>query len=111
MTIDRNPGSTPSEVAVSALPLADRLALRPREAARALGVSERTLRSLLPQLPHVRLGGVVLLPVEALRRWLEEQVKVQESRADAVAREILESLSNAGSSRRKRTPRATRATG
>ena len=53
--------------------LADRLALRPKEAAQALGIGERTLRQILPELPHVRLGGVVLLPVEGLQAWLRER--------------------------------------
>jgi len=69
--------------------LAERLALRPAEAARALGIGERTLRQLLPILPTVRAGGVVLLPVEGLRRWLEEQVKTERLRAEVVAEEIL----------------------
>jgi excisionase family DNA binding protein len=72
--------------------LACRLALRPREAAAALGLSERTLRTLLPALPHVRAGGIVLLPVDALRRWLEDETKAGEERTSAVAREILESV-------------------
>lgn len=55
----------------TALRLQDRLALRPVEAAIALGISERKLRELLPRLPHVREGGVVLLPVKALERWLD----------------------------------------
>ena len=41
--------------------LANRLALRPKEAADVLGVSERTLRQMLPELPVVRRGGVVPL--------------------------------------------------
>ena len=69
--------------------LADRLALRPREAALALGMGERTLRALLPELPHVRAGGVVLIPVDGLRRWLEDQTKQSEQTVAAVAREIL----------------------
>ncbi len=69
--------------------LAERLALRPAEAARALGIGERTLRQLLPTLPHVRAGGTVLIPVEGLRRWLEEQAKIECARADVVAEEIL----------------------
>ncbi len=44
--------------------LATRLALRPREAAEALGLSERKLRELLPELPPVRRGGIVLFPVD-----------------------------------------------
>ena len=74
--------------------LGTRLALRPREAAEALGVSERTLRKMLPQLPHVRRGGVVLLPVEALRRWLEEQAQSEGSRADAIVQDVLNAVRN-----------------
>lgn len=55
------------------------LALRPREAAKALGVSERTLWSWTGDglIPCVRVGAsrTVLYPVDMLRRWLEEQVK------------------------------------
>jgi len=72
--------------------LDERLALRPAEAARALGIGERTLRQLLPTLPHVRAGGTVLLPVDGLRRWLEEEAKVEKSRADRIAHEILEEM-------------------
>ena len=49
--------------------LSERLALRPREAAQALGISERKLRELLPELPHVRRGGVLMFPVDSLRGW------------------------------------------
>jgi hypothetical protein len=42
--------------------LADRLALRPAEVAEALGLSERTIRQILPELPHIRAGRAVLLP-------------------------------------------------
>ncbi len=66
------------------LDLATRLALRPREAAAALGLSERAFRSLLPRLPHVRLGGAVLVPVDALRRWLEEQARQRHDEAAAL---------------------------
>lgn len=74
------------------LDLAGRLSLRPAEAARALGVSERTLRTLLPRLPHARLEGCVLLPVDALRRWLDEQTKAREARAEHDATEIREAM-------------------
>ena len=52
------------------------LALRPREAAKALGISTRTLWSWTKGglLPCVRVGRgkrqVVLYPVEQLRAWL-----------------------------------------
>ncbi len=74
------------------LRLADRLALRPREAARVLGVSERTLRALLPELPHVRVGGVVLLPVDPLREWLREHAEANGKDAGSVADEVLREL-------------------
>jgi len=51
------------------------LALRPREAARALGVSERTLWALTKRgdVPHVRIGRRVLSPLDLLRTWLAER--------------------------------------
>ena len=73
-----------------------RLALRPKEAAKALGLSERKLRELLPELPHIRTGGVVLLPVESLRVWLREQAVTEQTRTDAVAEEVLRSISTTG---------------
>ena len=52
-----------------------RLALRPKDAARALGIGERLLWSWTNQklIPHVRLGKAVLYPVDALREWLADQ--------------------------------------
>ena len=91
----RTPGAKGSPQA-EPFSLANRLALRPREAAQALGLSERKLREVLPQLPHVRVGGAVLLPVEALRTWLEQQAKVEPGRVDAVVKEILASVTPAG---------------
>ena len=55
--------------------LADRIGLTVEEAAAALGVSERHLRSLLPEIPHARLGGRVVVPVDDLRRWLSERAR------------------------------------
>ena len=61
--------------AVNASTVVPCLALRPREAAEALGVSERTLWAWTKngRIPHVRMGGAVLYPVESLRLWLREQ--------------------------------------
>ncbi len=72
--------------------LADRLALRPKEAAEALGIGERTLRQILPELPHIRVGGVVLLPVEGLQAWLREQAKAERSRADTIADDVVKAI-------------------
>ena len=69
-----------------------RIALRPKEAAHALGVSERTLRQMLPELPIVRHGGVVLLPVGSLRAWLEKRARIATAQSDAMAEELIRSL-------------------
>lgn len=51
------------------------LSLRPRDAAQALGIGERTLWQMTKDgaVPHVRLGKLVVYPVSLLQRWLEEQ--------------------------------------
>lgn len=63
---------------------ADCLALRPRDAARVLSVSERTLWGLTKagKVPFVRLGKAVRYPVHLLRKWLEEQAQTAEVAAD-----------------------------
>lgn len=57
----------------SALP---KLLLRPREAADAMGVCEKTLWSLTSPrgpIPCVRLGTAVRYSPDALQRWIREQ--------------------------------------
>ena len=51
------------------------LALRPREAARALGISARTLWAWTKagRVPSVRVGHVVMYPTDALKAWLAQQ--------------------------------------
>jgi excisionase family DNA binding protein len=62
-----------------------RLALRPAEAAKALGISPRTLWSLTRDghIPCVRLGGgkrhIVLYPVAALQTWLDSQAAASDA--------------------------------
>jgi excisionase family DNA binding protein len=53
----------------------ERLALRPRQAAKVLQISERKLWSLKAsgEIPFIQLGRATLYPVEALSRWLDEQ--------------------------------------
>ena len=72
--------------------LAGRLALRPKEAAQVFGLSERALRALLPELPHVRAGGAVLLPVDLLREWLRQRADANGKDAESVADEVLREL-------------------
>ena len=51
------------------------LSYRPKQAAEALGISERMLWSLTQSgvLPHVKTGRVTLYPVALLRSWLEQK--------------------------------------
>ena len=70
----------------------ERLALRPIEVAKALGVSERTIRQVLPGIPHFRIGTAIVVPIEALKKWLIDQAKVEEGRIDAAVEEILDGL-------------------
>lgn len=55
-----------------------RLGLRPKEAAAALGISARKLWEITADrtsgIPHIRLGKVVVYPVDGLREWLAERV-------------------------------------
>ncbi len=69
------------------------LALRPREAAKALGVSPRTLWSLTAPrgpIPCVRIGHgkrqTVLYPVAELQTWLSRQAEAVKEGEDVNAR-------------------------
>ena len=74
------------------LRLDDRLALRPAEVADVLGISERTVRDLLPELPVVRVGSCALVPVEGLRAWLRSHARIEGNRLDAMTEEILKDV-------------------
>ena len=63
-------------------PAVPRLALRPREAAIALGVSEKTLWSITTpngSLPCIRVGSRVLYAPHQLRRWLNRELTRQQA--------------------------------
>jgi excisionase family DNA binding protein len=55
------------------------LTLRVREAARLLGVCERTVQTWIRKhgLPCIRLGRSVRIPLDGLRAWVEEQARRQ----------------------------------
>lgn len=58
------------------VPQFDPIALRPRQAARVLGIGERTLwRLSSPRgpIPCVRVGRIVLYTMESLADWLARQ--------------------------------------
>jgi excisionase family DNA binding protein len=50
--------------------------LRPAEAADSIGVSRSKLYELLAknEIPSVRVGSSVRVPVDALKRWISEQL-------------------------------------
>jgi excisionase family DNA binding protein len=54
----------------------DKLLLRPIEAAEAIGIGRSKIYELLAsgELPSIRIGGSVRVPVEALRAWIARQV-------------------------------------
>lgn len=51
------------------------MALRPREAAKVLGIGTRLLwtETNAGRIPHVRIGRAVVYPLDALREWLAAQ--------------------------------------
>jgi len=55
------------------------LSLRPHEAAKALGISARSLWAMTAAnaIPHVRLGRMILYPTDSLRRFLDERAAAQ----------------------------------
>ncbi len=67
-------GVNPKNTPVKSGPETPCLAMRPREAAKALGISERLLweQTKKGMIPHIRLGSAVLYSVDALRDWLEQ---------------------------------------
>lgn len=52
------------------------LALRAREAAKALGISPRLLATLVAQkrVPHVRVNKALIFPIRELQDWLTSQI-------------------------------------
>ena len=51
------------------------MAMRPKDAAKALGIGERLSWSETnaSEIPHFKLGNATLYPVEALREWLRQE--------------------------------------
>jgi excisionase family DNA binding protein len=54
----------------------DKLLLRPTEAAEAIGIGRSKVYELLAsaELPSIRIGGSVRVPVDALRKWIDQQL-------------------------------------
>jgi excisionase family DNA binding protein len=53
-----------------------KLMMRPAEAAEAIGVSRSKAYELISrgEIPSVRVGGCVRVPVEALRQWIDKRL-------------------------------------
>jgi predicted DNA-binding transcriptional regulator AlpA len=68
--VTSNPTGTPE-------PATPALALRPREAALALGIGERKLWELTNcgAIPHVHIGRAVVYPVALLNEWLAREAE------------------------------------
>lgn len=55
----------------------DPLLLSPRQASRALAISERTLwaRTKSHEIPHIRIGKLVRYSVDGLKRYIERSAE------------------------------------
>jgi hypothetical protein len=76
----------------TAVRLSERLALSVGEAAAAVGVSERLMRTVLPDIPHCHVGNRVVIPVSLLEEWLRQQAGKRETVVGKVVEEILEEI-------------------
>jgi hypothetical protein len=83
-------GASNASAARPVIDLRGRFALRPGELAAALGIGERTLRELAPELPRIRRGGVLLYPVDGIREWLRREARVE---GEEIRRLVAETLS------------------
>jgi hypothetical protein len=66
---------TESSASAPVVPLGERLALRPAEAAAVLGISESALRALAPELPRIVRNRLVLYPTSGLEEWLRREAR------------------------------------
>ena len=76
----------------TAVQLSERLALSIAEAAAAVGVSERLMRTLMPEIPHCRIGNRVVIPVPLLAEWLRKQAQKDEDVVGKAVNDILEEI-------------------
>ena len=76
----------------SEIRLSARLALTIPEAAAAVGVSVRHLRTLLPEIPHCRLGDRIVIPVSMLDEWLRKQAGKEQTVVGKAVDAILEEI-------------------
>lgn len=55
----------------------DKLTYSPKEAAKAIGIALPTVYELAASkgFPAIKVGRRILIPIDALQRWLEESAK------------------------------------
>jgi hypothetical protein len=69
-----------------------RLALSIAEAAASVGISERLMRRLMPEIPHCRIGNRVVIPVALLAEWLRRKAKEEQSVVGKAVNDIMEDI-------------------
>ena len=59
--------------------MTDKLLLRPMEAAEVVGVGRSKIYALLAsgEIPSIRIGGSVRVPIAELRSWIATQLDIQ----------------------------------
>ena len=67
------------------IPTDSRLLLRPTEAAEAIGVGRSKIYALIASgdLPSIRIGGSVRVPVDELKDWIARRVVARMELPDA----------------------------
>ncbi len=76
----------------TAVRLSERLAVSVSEAATAIGVSERLMRTVLPDIPHCHVGNRVVIPISLLAEWLCKQAQKDQTVVGKAVDEILEEI-------------------
>ena len=92
-------------------PITPSLSLRSPEAAKAIGVCEKTLWNLRKagKIPHVRPSkGVVLYPVSALEKWLAEQATTTVTETTSTPPSNADDAETGGTRYKGKAPKAQR---
>ena len=76
------------------LQLRDRIALRPKEAAESIGLSERAFREhILPRCPKLYAGRSVLIPQRLFEEYLESLATAEQDDIEETAAALLDQVS------------------
>jgi excisionase family DNA binding protein len=77
----------------------ERLLLKPGEAAESLGIGRSKVYELIASgtVPSLKIGGSVRVPAQALRRWVEGQLKQNRRPSTQSSRSDQDAVTTAGS--------------